>query len=241
MSNQLRRFQSQEENSYFEKRKNILKKQDAEFFADNPYLFATRQETGDTLARVELFQKICDIPGYIVECGSNTGNHLMLFALLSTVYEPYAINRKIISFDTFEGFRSINAEADGELSEKDFSNADLNLLENCVNIYDMNRHLSHMNKISLVKGNAVETIPEWKRKNKEVVISLLYLDFDIYEPTVVALENLFELVPKGGIIAFDQFSYENFPGETLAFKDILGLDYPLKKFTYHPFISYFVK
>jgi hypothetical protein len=165
----------------------------------------------------------------------------MLFALLSTVYEPYAINRKIISFDTFEGFRSINAEADGELSEKDFSNADLNLLENCVNIYDMNRHLSHMNKISLIKGNAVETIPEWKHQNKEVVISLLYLDFDIYEPTLVALENLFELVPKGGIVAFDQFSYENFPGETLAFKDILGLDYPLKKFSYHPFISYFVK
>ncbi|SVD43480.1 uncharacterized protein METZ01_LOCUS396334 [marine metagenome] len=241
MSNRLGRFQSQDEESYFEKRKNILKKQDAEFVADNPYLFATRQETGDTLARVELFQKICDIPGYIVECGSNTGNHLMLFALLSTVYEPYAINRKIISFDTFDGFRSINTEADGELSERDFSNADFDLLEKCVNIYDMNRHLSHMNKIRLIKGNAVETIPEWKHQNKEVVISLLYLDFDIYEPTVVALENLFELIPKGGIVAFDQFSYENFPGETLAFKEKLGLDYSLKKFSYHPFISYFVK
>ena len=165
----------------------------------------------------------------------------MLFALLSTVYEPYAINRKIISFDTFDGFRSINTEADGELSERDFSNADFDLLEKCVNIYDMNRHLSHMNKIRLIKGNAVETIPEWKLQNKEVVISLLYLDFDIYEPTLVALENLFELVPKGGVVAFDQFSYENFPGETLAFKEILGLDYPLKKFSYHPFISYFVK
>ena len=241
MSNRLGRFQSQEEESYFEKRKNILKKQDAEFVADNPYLFSTRQETGDTLARVELFQKICDIPGYIVECGSNTGNHLMLFALLSTVYEPFAINRKIISFDTFEGFRNINLEVDGQLSERDFTNANFDLLEKCVKIYDMNRHLSHMNKISLVKGNAVETIPEWKRQNKEVVISLLYLDFDIFEPTLVALENLFELIPKGGIVAFDQFSYENFPGETLAFKEKLGLDFSLKKFSYHPFISYFVK
>ena len=132
MSNRLGRFQSQEEESYFEKRKNILKKQDAEFVADNPYLFATRQETGDTLARVELFQKICDIPGYIVECGSNTGNHLMLFGLLSTVYEPYAINRKIISFDTFEGFRNINLEVDGQLSERDFTNANFDLLEKCV-------------------------------------------------------------------------------------------------------------
>ena len=241
MSNHLGRFQSKDEKSYFEKRKNLLKKQDTEFIADNPYLFATRQETGDTLARVELFQKICDIPGYIVECGSNNGNHLMLFALLSTVYEPYAINRKLISFDTFDGFRNINMEVDGELSEKDFSNSDYDLLEKCVDIYDMNRHLSHMNKIRLIKGNAVETIPEWKHQNKEVVISLLYLDFDIYEPTVVALENLFELIPKGGIVAFDQFSYENFPGETLAFKEKLGLDYSLKKFSYHPFISYFVK
>ena len=67
------------------------------------------------------------------------------------------------------------------------------------------------------------------------------VDFDIFEPTLVALENLFELIPKGGIVAFDQFSYENFPGETLAFKEKLGLDYSLKKFSYHPFISYFVK
>ena len=64
---------------------------------------------------------------------------------------------------------------------------------------------------------------------------------DIFEPTLVALENLFELIPKGGIVAFDQFSYENFPGETLAFKEKLGLDFSLKKFSYHPFISYFVK
>ena len=110
-----------EEKIYFEKRRIVLNGQNPEFVANNPYLFTTRQETSDTLARVELFKKISDTPGYIVECGSNTGNHLMLFALLSSVYEPYAINRKIISFDSFDGFRSINKETDGELSEKDFS------------------------------------------------------------------------------------------------------------------------
>lgn len=241
MSNNLGRFQSKQEKLYFEKRKKALKLQDPEFLANNPYLFATRQEIGDTLARIELFKKIFDIPGYIVECGSNTGNHLMLFALLSTVYEPYAINRKLICFDTFDGFRSINTEADGDLSKHDFSNSDFDLLKKCTSIYDMNRNLSHINKINLVRGDAVEKIPEWKKQNKEAVISLLYLDFDIYEPTLVALDNLFELVPRGGIIAFDEFSYDKFPGETSAFKEILGLDFELKKFNFHPFISYFVK
>jgi len=241
MSNYLGRFQSKDEKKYFAKRKKILNSQSPEFVANNPYLFTTRQEICDTLARIELFKKIGDIPGYIVECGSNTGNHLMLFAVLSTVCEPYAINRKILSFDSFDGFRSINNENDGELSEKDFSKSDFDLLEKCVEIYDMNRPLSHMNKIRLIGGDAVQTIPKWKKQNKEAVISLLYLDFDIYEPTLVALEHLFELVPKGGIIAFDEFSYDKFPGETLAFKEKFGLEFPLKKFNYHPFISYFVK
>lgn len=241
MSNYLGRFQSKAEKSYFENRKIVLKEQNPEFVANNPFLFTTRQEMGDTLARVELFKKICDIPGYIIECGSNTGNHLMLFALMSTVCEPYAINRKIISFDTFDGFRNINTEVDGDLSENDFSNSDFELLEKCIDIYDMNRNQSHMKKIDLVSGDATETIPEWKKQNKEAVISLLYLDFDLYEPTLVALDNLFELVPSGGVIAFDEFSYDKFPGETLAFKEKLGLDFELKKFNYHPFISYFVK
>ena len=85
MSNYLGRFQSQTEKLYFEKRKKALSEQNSEFIANNPYLFATRQEIGDTLARVELFKKIVNVPGYIVECGSNTGNHLMLLALFSTV------------------------------------------------------------------------------------------------------------------------------------------------------------
>ena len=241
MSNNLGRFQSKAEKLYYEKRKNALSGIDLEFVANNPFLFATRQEISDTLARVELYKLISDIPGYIVECGSNTGNHLMLFALLSTVCEPYAINRKIISFDTFDGFRSINEEKDGKLSENDFSMSDFDLLEECIEIYDMNRNMSHMKKINLIKGDATKTIPQWVKQNKEAVISLLYLDFDLYEPTLVSLDNLFDLIPKGGCVAFDEFSYDKFPGETLAFKEKLGLNFEMKKFNFHPFIAYFVK
>jgi hypothetical protein len=47
-------------------------------------------------------------------------------------------------------------------------------------------------------------------------VSLLYLDFDIYEPTAVALEHFLPRMPKGSIVAFDElykFKLESFPFE----------------------------
>ena len=209
-----------------------MKLQDPEFLANNPYLFATRLEIGDTLARIELFKKIFDIPGYIVECGSNTGNHLMLFALLSTVYEPYAINRKLICFDTFDGFRSINTEADGDLSKHDFSNSDFDLLKKCTSIYDMNRNLSHINKINLVRGDAVEKIPEWKKQNKEAVISLLYIDLDVEEPTFETLNALWDRVVKGGIVVFDEYAFHKWSESEAVDRFFSGKNAEIKSLDY---------
>ena len=48
------------------------------------------------------------------------------------------------------------------------------------------------------------------KKNNQCTIALLYIDFDIYKPTIIALKNLVNLVSKGGIIVFDQINYDNF-------------------------------
>jgi len=45
---------------------------------------------------------------------------------------------------------------------------------------------------------------------------LLYFDVDIYEPTKIGLKFLLPRVPVGGIVAFDDFGHDGFPGETLA-------------------------
>lgn len=242
MGNYLRRYTSDKEENFFEERLNFLSSSaiSPELIAENPFLFSTRQGVSDSLARIELFLKIINIPGYIVECGVNTGNHLMLYSHLSSVIEPFSINRKIIGFDTFSGFQSIT-ESDGNVTNSDFSRSNLTTLKKSIELFDMNRVQSHITKTELVIGDAVETIPKWVSENNETIISLLYLDFDLYKPTVVALENMFELVPPGGIIAFDEFSYDKFPGETQAFKEILGNKYKLQKFNYHPFIAYFIK
>jgi hypothetical protein len=69
---------------------------------------------------------------------------------------------------------------------------------------------------------------------------LLYLDFDIYKPTKVALEAFLPLLTKGGIVAFDEFNYNKFSGETLAAKEILKInEREFKRFSFAPFIAYF--
>jgi hypothetical protein len=44
---------------------------------------------------------------------------------------------------------------------------------------------------------------------------------------------------KGSIIAFDELNDPNFPGETIAFKEVLGLNnYEIKRSPLNPLISY---
>ena len=58
-----------------------------------------------------------------------------------------------------------------------------------------------------------------------MIISLLYLDMDIYEPTKVALKEFLPRMAKGSIIAFDELNWKSFPGETIATLEELGTKY----------------
>ena len=44
----------------------------------------------------------------------------------------------------------------------------------------------------------------------------------MYEPTKAALEAIRPRMVKGSIIAFDELTDEEYPGETLAARDVLG-------------------
>ena len=65
--------------------------------------FVPRQDLTNFLARYEIFKKILNVPGSIIECGVLFGGGLMTFAQLSSIFEPVNFERKIIGFDTFSG------------------------------------------------------------------------------------------------------------------------------------------
>lgn len=48
-------------------------------------------------------------------------------------------------------------------------------------------------------------------------------------------------VTKGSIIAFDELNYSGFPGETIALKEVFGLDkYKIRRSPLNPLCSYII-
>ena len=111
-----------------------------------------------------------------------------------------------------------------------------------IELFDMNRPVGHVPKVELVKGDANITIPKYIEDNPHVVVSLLYLDFDVYEPTKTALKYFIPRMPKGSIIAFDELNSPHWPGETIAVLEELSLkDYKIERFPFNSYISYTVR
>ena len=237
----LKSNRSKSEQSYGDERKELLSKVSPQEVANSPFVYSERQSVTTSLTRIDLFRKVLQTQGSIVECGVHQGNSLFLYNHLSSILEPYNLNRKIIGFDTFEGFRSISDKDDKNISNSDFSDTSYENLLQWSSLQQKNRAVSHIEKVELIKGDATKTIPEYVDNNPHLIIALLCLDFDIYEPTKIALEYLLPLVPKGGIIYLDEANSKKWAGETIAFKECVPLKtVKLEKFSYDPWVGYYV-
>lgn len=205
--------------------------------------FATKRSVARFLVKHELFKRVLNVNGNIIECGVFNGAGLFTWAQLSNIYEPTNHTRKIIGFDTFAGFPSVAEDKDntGVLQSKkgDLKGSTYNQIQMSVDKYNAERHLSHIPNITLVEGDFMETSVAFLKKNQHTLISLLYLDFDLYEPTKKALEVFLPRMPKGAIIAFDELNCESFPGETMAMLEMLNINtHTLERSPIDPWISF---
>ena len=207
--------------------------------------YVRRQTLARFMVQFEIFKRQLNVKGSVAECGVHHGGGLMAWAKISATLEPYNYHRKIIGFDTFQGFPSIsNADASSARAKVGAFAEDYQIYDEiltCVDEFDRNRFLNNKDKIELVRGDASVTIPAYVERNRHLLISLLYLDFDIYEPTVAALKYLVPRMPKGAIICFDEVNNPDWAGETIALMECLDLKgCELKSFEYEPNISYIV-
>ena len=70
---------------------------------------------------------------------------------------------------------------------------------------------------------------------------MLFLDFDLYEPTHVALTHFLPRMPKGAVVAFDELDNPLWPGETLAMLEHHAKrPMRLERFAFDPYIGYAV-
>lgn len=211
---------------------------------ENMARYARRAQVTRFAALYELFKLVLPVKGSVVECGVFRGASFMTFAQLSAALEPTNLTRRIYGFDSFGGFPSVSARdcpqqtgaAAGDLASDSY--AELNRL---LEIYDTDRFLGHVPKARLIRGDVTATIPEFVAANQHLVVSLLFMDLDLYEPTLTALRHFVPRMPKGAVLAFDELDNPLWPGETAAVLDELGLGrLELRRFEFDPYIAYAV-
>jgi hypothetical protein len=206
--------------------------------------YVRRQHLKRFLAMYEIFKLALPVKGSVVECGVFRGFGTMSWAKLSAMLEPENLTRRIYGFDTFAGFPSVSAKDYTTVAEVApgglFADSHDELQELIVQ-YDRDRFLGHVDKVHLIRGDVTETVPAFVAAHAHLVVSLLFLDMDLYEPTRVALKELLPRMPKGAVLAFDELDNPMWPGETQAALDEVGLGrLALRRFEWDPYISYAV-
>lgn len=185
----------------------------------------------------EAYQMIVNQPGVIVEFGTWWGQNLVLFENMRAIYEPFNQSRRVIGFDTFEGYPAI--------SERDRASETIKVggykvtenyreyLELLIDYHEKNNVLAAIKKHELVQGDVTKTAPAYFAKNDDVVIALAYFDMALYDPTKAALEAIKPHLLPGSVLMLDEFNNRDYPGETRAFKETFkGLSYKVKKSQY---------
>lgn len=204
--------------------------------------YARRSQVTRFAALYELFKLVLPVKGSVVECGVFRGFSFMTFAQLSAALEPNNLTRRLYGFDTFAGFPSVSDSdspqetgvAQGHLASDSYDE-----LVELLKVYDDDRFLGHIPKAKLIKGKVEETIPKFIGENPHLIVSLLFLDLDLYAPTATALRNFLPRMPKGSVLAFDELDNPIWPGETLAALEELNIkNLEIRRFEFDPYISY---
>lgn len=192
-----------------------------------------------------LYLKALLTHGVIMEFGVRWGQNLALFTTFRNIHEPYNLSRKIIGFDTFEGFPSVSehdgASGDARAGAYAVTEGYESYLEELLGAHESLAPRSHVRRHELVKGDVVETLPKYLAAHPETIIALAYFDLDLYEPTKACLELIRPHLAKNSVVGFDELASDYFPGETQALKEAWGLsDFEIVRDPVSPQQSYLV-
>lgn len=211
---------------------------------NNLGLFIRRQSMSRIIFMYELYKKIVPIHGNVFEFGVLWGQDLAMFESFRGMLEPFNFTRKIVGFDTFAGFPSVsNKDNLAAASKGDYGVTEgyEKFLNRLLRLHEKESPLSHIKKFEIIRGDATSTCKKYLQKHPETIIAFAYFDFDLYEPTKICLEVCRDYFTKGSIIAFDELNHPDWPGESIALRETLGLSsYKICRLPFVPGVSYLV-
>ena len=167
------------------------------------------------LAISELVKANLNVPGHIAEFGVYKGANLLFIAKLLQLWEPMSW-REIHGFDSFEGLNTFTHE-DKQATEFQGAYAgSLETLRDMVELHELE------DSVVIHKGLIQDTLPMLMEQRPELMFSMVFCDTDLYEPTKVILDEVHSRICKNGVLVFDEWNYERYPGETKAVEEFLA-------------------
>jgi hypothetical protein len=163
---------------------------------------------------LDQLQKLQGVAGDIVECGVSIGHGALLFLLCS---EYLGVERNYYGFDSFEGFPEAVAEDETTpIAGKGFYASPPATVLRVLRDGRIPEETIR-DRVKLCNGFFNETLPSYGG-----TIALLHLDCDLYESYKVALATLYARVVKGGIIMFDEYGDQRWPGAKKAIDEFFA-------------------
>ena len=171
----------------------------------------------------EAYQKVRHLPGDIFVFGVWLGQDIVVFESMRAILEPYNASRKIVGFDTFEGYTGISAAdaVSGVIKPEGYTTASgyKAYLEELLAYHRSENTMGHAVTHRLVQGDVSRTAQGYVDANPACMIALAYFDMALYEPTIAALKAITERLMPGSVIVMDELNDERYPGETIAFRE----------------------
>lgn len=226
---------AQRDEDLWQRLQNILREQGASArdILQHWPAYIQRRSLPRFLAHYELFKKILDIPGSIVELGIFRGASFFTWSNLLETFLPCDRSRKVYGFDSFEGLKPDQFEdaKDGERDGRDGKEnwaykTESSPLRQLVELHNEDNLLPGVERCVLVEGDVFDTVPDFIKANPGLRIALLYFDMDLYKPTRFCLEQFYPLVSPGGIVCFDEYALVPWEGETKAVEEYFDNNMP---------------
>lgn len=203
--------------------------------------------TPQTLSRIlfldHLYRRILPVQGVVMEFGCRWGQSLALFTALRGIYEPFNRLRKVVGFDTFEGFPHTSLPDGPQMAPGMYGVTPgyEDHLREVLALQEQESPQAHLAKFEVVKGDVTRTLPAYLERHPETVVALAYFDLDLYEPTRACLSAIRDRLTVGSVLGFDEANDPATPGETLALKEAFGLHrVGLRRFPHNARTSYLV-
>jgi hypothetical protein len=181
------------------------------------------------LVMSQVYERIKDLPGCLVEFGTWWGQNLVLLENLRAIHEPFNKQRTIIGFDTFSGYteRSERDKESDVWKEASYSTgkAYMDYLRELLEVHEGSNVLGHLRgRHRLIEGDIEETAKRYFADHPEAIVAFAYFDVALYRPTRAALLAIKPHLISGSVLLLDELTWPESPGEAIAFKEVFGRD-----------------